>query len=196
MQTYTVNRKKRKRALKSLTKENINTLKGFPKACYYISALFKLLTIICVTGNVLYMLFWVKQWYALLLLPITFVAPYSLSLISKVVYVTTITREFSFRRSETITLKPDGFIYSYHDERVGLHDSIFVFDIKYDQITRLERNEKTRVLTLYGNFVTDTYSGQMITQTLDCKVFDFMDIYNIDMKQALEQSAQTKAERQ
>ncbi len=108
----------------------------------------------------------------------------------------TLNREFSFRRRETITFKPDGFIYSYHDDRVGDYDSIFAYDIKYSQITRFERDERTRVLTFYGNFVTDTYSGEKITQTLECRVFDFMDVYDIDIKQMLERNRKNGEEKQ
>ncbi len=195
MQTYVVNETKRKQALKLLVKENTKTLKGFPKACYYVSILLKIVAIVCGAGNVLHMIFWSKKWFEMFLLAITFVIPYCLSLLPRAVYVTTIGRDFSFRRRETITFKPDGFLYSYHDDRVGAFDSIFAYDIKYSQITRFERDEKTKVLTFYGNFITDTYSGEKITQTLDCEVFDFMDVYDIDVKQMLEKNCKIGEEK-
>ncbi len=195
MQTYTVNERKRKQALKRLTKDNVKTLKGFPKACYYIAMFLRIVGYVCGTANVLHMVFVTQKWYETYLLMITFVAPYGLSWLPATVYIVTLNREFSFRRRETITFKPDGFIYSYHDDRVGDYDSIFAYDIKYSQITRFERDERTRVLTFYGNFVTDTYSGEKITQTLACRVFDFMDVYDIDMKQMMERNCKNGEEK-
>ncbi len=186
MQTYSVNEKKRKQALKQLVKENRKALKGFPKACYYIAIILKIAAILCGSANLLHMILWSRKWYEMFLLPITFVIPYCISFLPQAVYVGVIEREFRFRRRETMTFKPDGFLYCYHDDRVGNVDSVFAYDIKYSQIEKMERNEKTKILTCYGNFVTDTYSGDQITQTLECRVFDFMDVYDIDIKQQLE----------
>ncbi len=57
MQTYTVNERKRKQALKRLVKDNVKTLKGFPKACYYIAILMQIVAFVCGTANVVHMVF-------------------------------------------------------------------------------------------------------------------------------------------
>lgn len=186
MQTYTVNEKKRRKALKQLTQDKRKTLKGFPKVCFYIAMGLKLIGLVCGTANVLHMVFWSHKWHEMILLQITFIAPYGLSFIPQTVYVVTLNREYSFRRRESITFKPYGFIYSYHDDRTSEYDSIFAYDIQYSQIKKIERNERTRLLTVSGDFVTNTYSGDKITETLSCRVFDFLDVYDVDMKQMLE----------
>lgn len=195
MQTYIVNEKKSKQAMKLLIKDNRKTLKCFPKVCYYIAMFMKFAAIVCGTANVLHMVFWSREWFEIFLLGITFITPYALSWIPRTVYIVSLNREFRFRRRESITFKPDGFIYSYHDDRSSAYDSIFAYDIKYSQITRFERDERTKVLTCYGNFVTDTYSGDKITQTLECRVFDFMDVYDIDIKQILEKNCKNGEEK-
>lgn len=195
MQTYTVNAKKEKQAMKYLIKDNRKELKCFPKVCYYIAMVLKIIGIVCGTANILYMVFVSHSWSESILLMVTFIAPYGLSLAPQTVYVVSLNREFRFRRRQTITFKPDGFVYSYHDDRSGTYDSVFAYDIKYSQIEKIERDERTRILTCYGNFVSDTYSGEKITQTLECRAFDFMDIYDIDIKQMLEKNCKNGAEK-
>lgn len=187
MQTYVINEKKRKQALKLLIKDNRKTLKQFPKACYYITLAMRLTAIVGGIADVLYTVLGNKDRYDMYFLLTAFATIYLLSLIPQTVYVVSLDREFRFRRREIMTFTPDGFIYSYHDNRVSEPDSTFAYDIKYSQITRFEQNERTKILTFYGDFTTDTYSGDKITQTLNCRVFDFIDAYDIDMKQLIEQ---------
>lgn len=193
MITYKVNRLERKLAMNQLVKEKLETMKPFYTACYYLAIFLKYTAIVCGTANVLHMVFWSKAWHEIFLLGVTFLAPYSLSWLPRIVYVTTTDQEYRFRLRETITFKPEGFLYSYHDDHSSSRDSILIYDILCSQIERLERNERTRVLTLYGNFVMETHVGDKITHTCKCSVVNFMDVYDVDLKQLLEQRLSAEA---
>ena len=61
----------------------------------------------------------------IIFLIMTFGFPYGLSLLSAIVYIISAGGEYRLRRRETITFANGGFVYSYHDDRVGLSDAIF-----------------------------------------------------------------------
>ena len=68
----------------------------------------------------------------IIFLIMTFGFPYGLSLLSAIVYIISAGGEYRLRRRETITFANGGFVYSYHDDRVGLSDAIFAFNVPYE----------------------------------------------------------------
>ena len=186
MKTYQIIVNEQKKALRQLVKERVKTLKGFPKACYYLAWFFKLVTIVATSALLLHMIFWSHDWAELILLVAVFLPPFAFYLFSKTVYVVTINRDFSFRHDETITLCDDGFVYRYHDNRSTSADSIYVTQLQYDKVTKIRFNSKTKMLTVNGDFIDETYQGGKVTETFQSREFDFMDVYVISILELLE----------
>ena len=101
----------------------------------------------------------------IIFLIMTFGFPYGLSLLSSIVYIISAGGEYRLRRRETITFANGGFVYSYHDDRVGLSDAIFAFNVLYENISKYEYDDKTKILTLYGKIIGDTYENAELKPT-------------------------------
>ncbi len=181
MKTYQIIVNEQKKALRQLVKERVKTLKGFPKACYYLAWFFKLVTIVATSALLLHMIFWSHDWAELMLLVAVFLPPFAFYLFSRTVYVVTINRDFRFRHDETITLCDDGLVYRYHDGRSASPGSVYVTQIKYDRVSRVAMNPKTKLLTINGDFIDETYEGGKVTETFQSQTIDFMDVYVISV---------------
>lgn len=195
MQEYTVNARQRKKALREVRRQNFKDLKTFPKVCFYIAVIMKCIACAGLGGAILYWIFWNADGVTIFFHIMMLLMVYLPSAIPQTVYVLMIDREFRFRLQERLRINPDGFVYYYHDDRVADPSSIFSYDIKYSQIEKIEYNEKTRILTCYGSLSTDTYSGGRVTETIQCRAVDIMDIYDgIELKQVLEEALATRKE--
>ena len=118
----------------------------------------------------------------------TFGFPYGLSLLSAIVYIISAGGEYRLRRRETITFANGGFVYSYHDDRVGLSDAIFAINVLYENISKYEYDDKTKILTLYGKIIGDTYENGELKTSDEYNEISLLDVYDFSVKQLLDEN--------
>ena len=188
MQTYNVNYNKRKKALKQVVKTNVKTSKGLVKFCYGLTIFLRILSIILGVANILYVFLLSDYLVDIIFLIITFGVPYSLSFLPATVYIMSVGGEYRLRKQETVTLNNGGFVYSYHDDRVGLSDTIFAFNVFYEKIDTFRYDEKTGILTLRGIIVGDTYENGDLKNSIEFNEISLLDVYDVSIKQLLEKN--------
>lgn len=186
METFNVDPAKRKKALKQVVKKNVKDAKGFPKFCYGLTITLRILACVLGLANILYVIFLSSYAVDIIFLIMTFGFPYGLSFMSAIVYIISCGGEYRLRRRETITLANGGFVYSYHDDRVGLKDTIFGFNVLYDRIQRFEYDKKTRCITLYGSILVDTYENGELKSSDEYNEISLLDVFEVDVKELLE----------
>lgn len=185
MDTYNVDSKKRKHALKQVVKANVKQTKGFPKFCYWLTIFLRILAVVLGILNILYVVFLSNYFVDILFLIMTFGFPYALSFMSAIVYIISCGGEFRLRRREAITIANAGFMYSYHDDRVGLSDKVFGFNIPYEKIQQFEYEKATKLLTIYGDIIGDTYENGELKSTDEFKQISFLNVFEIDINDLL-----------
>lgn len=188
MQTYHINKKKRKKALKNVVKNNIQNSKGFVKFCYGLTVFFRLLAVALGITTILYVILIREYLFYLGLLIMTFGFPFAFSFLPATVYTVSCGGEYRLRRRESIALSTEGFVYSFRDDRVGLVDMMFGFNVFFEKIDRFDYDEKTKCLTLYGTFMVDTYENNEVKESCEYKEFSLLDIYDIELKKILEKN--------
>ena len=188
MQSYEINQSKRKKAIKQVVKANVKHSKGFVKFCYGLTLFLRILAVILGLANVLYVIFLSSYVVDIIFLVMTFGFPYGLSFLSAIVYIISAGGEYRLRRGETITFANGGFVYSYHDDRVGLSDKVFGFNVLYENIDRYEFDNKTKILTLHGKIIGDTYEKGELKASDEFTEITLLDVYDISLKQILEEN--------
>lgn len=188
MQSYETNQGKRKNAIKQIVKTNVKTTKGFVKFCYGLTWFLRILAVILGLANILYVVFLSSYVVDIIFLIITFGFPYGLSFLSAIVYIISAGGEYRLRRRETITFANGGFVYSYHDDRVGLSDAIFAFNILYENISHFDYDDRTKILTLYGKIIGDTYENGELKSSDEYNEISLLDVYDFSVKQLLEEN--------
>lgn len=185
MKTYDVDGKKRKKALKRIVKVNIKDSKGFVKFCYGLTWFLRTLAVALGIANIIYVMFFSNHFVEIIFLIMTFGFPYGLSYLSAIVYIISAGGEYRLRRRETITLANDGFVYGYHDDRVGLSDAVFGFNVSYNKIEKYEYDEGTKLLTLYGTIVGNTYENGEFKNSDEYNQISMLDVYDISINKLL-----------
>lgn len=188
MQSYEVNQGKRKKAIKQVVKTNVKTAKGFVKFCYGLTWFLRILAVILGLANILYVVFLSRNVLDIIYLLMTFGFPYGFSFISAIVYIVSASSEYWLRRRETITFANGGFVYSYHDDRVGLSDAIFAFNVLYENISKYDYDDKTKILTLYGKIIGDTYENDELKESDEYNEISLLDVYDFSVKQLLDEN--------
>ena len=187
MKNCCVDSGEKRKALKQIVRENVKGSKGFVKFCYVLTFLMRTAAVILGILNIIYVIRHENP-LALIFVIITFLFPYLLSFLPATVYVVSCGGELRFRRKEIITSEKGGFTYSYHDDRAGLENSLFVFHIIYDRIRRWEYNEKTRCLTLYGSIALDVYKDGELETSEEYEGIDFLNVYEVDIKKLIDEN--------
>lgn len=188
METYNVDSSKRKKALKQVVKKNVRNAKGFPKFCYGLTIALRVLACVLGLANILYVIFLSDYVVDIIFLIMTFGFPYGLSFMSAIVYIISCGGEYRLRRRETITLANGGFVYSYHDDRVGLKDTIFGFNVLFEKIQRYDYDAKTRCITLYGSVIVDMYEDGELKSSDEYNEISLLDVFEIEVKDLLEKN--------
>lgn len=181
MKKYDVNNKKRKQAMKQLVKINIKSAKGFIKFCYGLTIALRVLACVLGLANILYVIFLSDYAVDIIFLIMTFGFPYLFSFLPATVYIVSCGGEYRFRRRESLTTTDTGFMYSYHDDRSNITTERFSYNIVYENITRIEYSEKTKVITLFGDIVEETYHGGSLSDKSDWAQVTFLNIFDIDV---------------
>ena len=188
MDTYKVDSAKRKKVLKQVIKEIVKNARGFSKFCYVLTMVLRIIAFVLGFVNILYVVFFSSYALDIIYLIMTFGFPYGLSFLSAIVYIISCDGEYRLRRRETITLVNEGFVYSYHDDRVGREDTIFGFNVQYDKIQQFEYDKNTHCITLYGNILVDTYENGELKSSDEYNEITILDIFEIDVKALLEKN--------
>ena len=179
MRSFEINQSKRKKAIKQVVKANVKTAKGGVKFCYGLTWFLRILAVFGGLANILYVVFLSNYIVDIIFLIMTFGFPYGLSFLSAIVYIISASGEYRLRRRETITFANGGFVYSYHDDRAGLSNTIFAFNVLYD---------KTKVLTLYGKIIGDTYENDELKASDEYNEISLLDVYDFSVKQLLDEN--------
>ena len=185
MKTYDVDTKKRKKALKRIVKKNIKSSKGFVKFSYMLTTILRMIAIVLGCLTVINVAFISHDLLDIIDLFFTFFIPYAFSFIPAIVYIISAGGEYRLRRRETITLAKDGFVYGYHDDRVGLSDAVFGFKVSFNKIQKFEYDENTKLLTLYGTIVGNTYENGELKDSNEYNQISLLDIYEISINELL-----------
>ena len=188
MQSFEVNQGKRKKAIKQLVKTNVKEAKGFVKFCYGLTWFLRILAVILGLANILHVVFLSRNALDLIYLIMTFGFTYGFSFLPATVYIVSTSVEYRMRRRETITFVDGGFVYSFHDDRVGLSDAIFAFTVLYENVTKYDYDDKTKILTLYGKIVGDTYENGELKDSDEFNEISLLDVYDFSVKQLLDES--------
>lgn len=178
MKYYEVNLDKRKKVLKSYIKKNIKTASLFSKLCYILAKVLKVLAIVLALINILYVVMLSKDELDLIFLIITFGFPILLSLLPSAVYVIAVGGEYRLRRKETIAFTENSLIYSHKDDRSGLTDIVYCHKVSYSEIEEVIVNKDSGLIEIYGNIIVETYENSELKETLNAKIFDFLDAYD------------------
>lgn len=186
MHAYDINQGKRKKAIRQVVKVNTKNAKGFVKFCYGLTWFLRILAIILGLANILYVAY-LSSYIVDIVYPImAFGVPYGFSFLSATVYIISASREYSFRKRETIILEDNGFVYSYHDDRIVLLDTIFVFRAAYENICKYDYDAKTKILTLYGKIVGYIYENGEQKEICEINEVSLLDTYDVSLKQLLD----------
>lgn len=188
MQPFEINQSKRKKAIKQVVKANVKHSSGFVKFCYGLTWFLRILAVVLGLANIFYVAFLSSYVVDIIYLIITFGFPYGLSFLSAIVYIISAGGEYRLRRRETITFANGGFVYSYHDDRVGLSDAIFAFNVVYENISKYDFDDKTKTLTLYGKIIGDTYENGELKTSDEYNEISLLDVYDFSVKQLLEEN--------
>ncbi|MGN0005333.1 MAG: hypothetical protein ACI37Z_05125 [Candidatus Gastranaerophilaceae bacterium] len=185
MYSYEVNESKRKKAIKQVVNANVKTARVGIKFCYGLTWFLRILAVLLGLGNILYVVFFSSYVLDLVFLVITFGFPYCLSFLSAIVYIISAGGEYRLRKKETITFSNGGFVYSYHDDRVGFSDVIFAFNVLYENISKIEYDDRTKMLTLHGKIIGDTYENGELKASDTYNEISLLDVYDFSLKQLL-----------
>lgn len=188
MKTLEINKRKHQKAMRQIIKNNVKTAKSFVKFCYGLTQFLRILAVILGLANILYVVFLSDYIVDIIFLIMTFGFPYGLSFLSAIVYIISACGEYRLRRRETITFANGGFVYSYHDDRVGLSDTVFAFNVLYENINKYKYDDKTKKLTLYGKIIGDIYENGEMKVSDEYNEISFLDVYNISIKQLLNEN--------
>ncbi len=187
MEIYKINSAKRRKALKYVVKENVKTSNSLVKFCYGLTIALRILAFVLGIANILYVLLISDYLVEMFFLIMTFGFPYGISFLPATFYSVSCAVEYRLRRRETITLTNDGFVYSYHDDRVGLlNNTIFGFNVLYEKIRSFDYNTKTSCITLYGSFIVDTYENDELKVSNEYNEFTLLNVFECDVKEIIE----------
>ena len=180
MEIYNINKRKRTNAIRKYVKSKIGAATGTVKICNTIKMIMIVLAIALGIGNIIFT-FVDGDPVDLLFLVITFGIPYALSFIPAMICKAAIGIDYMFRRKETITLKNDGFVYSYCDTRTGFHDKVFTYVVDYNAIDRIEYDEDTKIMEIYGNITVETYDNNTLIESDTYGMIDFLNCFDKDI---------------
>lgn len=186
MECYNINLQKRNKALRVYVRRHIRETKFF-YICYCLTIFFRIMAVILAIVNIGYVIV-ESDVLALILLIITFGFPMLLSFLPATVYIIGVGGEYRLRRQEMIVFREDEFIYSHKDDRSGLADCQYCCKVKYSEIKDIIVDEKTKIIEIHGNIIAETYESSVLKETLNAKIFDFIDAYDVDVVEMIKKS--------
>lgn len=89
--------------------------------------------------------------------------------------------EYRLRRNETIAFTENALIYSHKDDRSGLLDVVYCHKVNYSEIEDIIVYQDSRLVEIHGNITVETYENSELKETLNAKIFDFLNAYDEDI---------------
>ena len=194
MKYYEVDLDKRKRLLKSYIKKNIKNANWFSRLCYILAGVLRILAIVLAIVNILYVAILSKDGLDLIFLIMTFGFPMLLSLLPSTVYIIDVGGDYILRRKETIAFTENAIIYSHKDDRSGLLDVVYSHKVNYSEIEDVIVDELSGLVEIHGNIIVETYENSELKETLNAKIFDFLNAYDEDVVEIIKKSIKHEAE--
>lgn len=180
MEYYNINLDKREKVIRSIIQKKIKTAKGFVKFCYILTAILKILGVILGIAHIIYIITVSHEIIDFILLLVTVGFPILMSLLPATVYYVSLGKEYRLRCDEVVAFNKDEFVYS-HGISIGSGPDRFVCRVKYSDISEIIRDEKSKLVEIHGKIILESYSGSTVSQDGECKIFDFIDTYEINV---------------
>lgn len=181
MEILNAKSKQRKRAIKQVVKKAIKDkdTKLLFKVCYGITLFLRITACLLGSYTIYYAAFISDYGYiGYLRLIITFLFPYMFSYIPAVIYHICLSKEYFYRRKESVTISDNGFVYAYHDDQMINSDGILSYNVDFNKIDKFDYCEKTKVLDLYGEIAMDVYENGKLKESHVCRQFSMLDVYD------------------
>ena len=188
MEILNAKSKQRKRAIKKVVKTALkdkNTKLLF-KVCYGITLFLRITACLLGSYTIYYAAFISDYGYiGYLYLIITFLFPFMFSYVPAVIYHISLSKEYFYRRKESVTISDNGFVYAYHDDQMINSDGILSYNVDFNKIDKFDYCEKTKVLDLYGEIALDLYEHGKLKESIVCRQFSMLDVYDRNIHQIL-----------
>ena len=181
---YKIDNKKRKKALSKSATKRVKTASIAMKIFYALSVLLKVAAVILGILNIAYA-FMIKEWVYLLFLGLTVVVPMCFAMIFWSFYSAYLTADFRCKSNEIVAIKDKEIVYTFHDNRAGINDSLFAYTFAYDQIDRIEYDEETTILTIYGKILVCFFENKEFQKETYVEKETLFDAYDISLHQYL-----------
>lgn len=188
MEILNAKSKQRKRAIKKVVKKALKdkNTKVLYKICYIITLFLRITAFLLGAYTIYYAAFISDYGYiGYLRLIITFLFPYMFSYIPAVIYHISLSKEYFYRRKESVTISDNGFVYAYHDDQMIYSDGILSYNVDFNKIDKFDYCEKTKVLDLYGEIALDLYEHGKLKESIVCRQFSMLDVYDRNLHQIL-----------
>lgn len=188
MEILNAKSKQRKRAIKKVVKAALKdkNTKVLYKTCYIITLFLRITACLLGSYTIYYAAFVSNYGYIdYLYLTITFLFPFLFSYVPAMIYHISLSKEYFYRRKESVTISDNGFVYAYHDDQMIYSDGILSYNVDYNKIDKYEYCEKTKVLDLYGEIVIDVYANGELKESNVCRQFSMLDVYDRNIHQIL-----------
>lgn len=188
MEILNAKSKQRKRAIKKVVKTALkdkNTKLLF-KVCYGITLFLRIAACLLGAYTIYYAAFISDYGYiGYLYLIITFLFPFMFSYVPAVIYHISLSKEYFYRRKESVTISDNGFVYAYHDDQMIYSDGILSYNVDFNKIDKFDYCEKTKVLDLYGEIALDLYEHGKLKESIVCRQFSMLDVYDRNIHRIL-----------
>ena len=138
-------------------------------------------------GLIIYVIGFSKEMLDLILMIDTLFIPFAFSFVPAAAYITSVGGEYSLRRNEEVYFDDECFTYCQRDVRTGLEDKMFMCKVLYKDIDKIDYNEKTHLLEITGKICCDTFVNSVLKETDECKIFDFLDVYDVEVVKLLKE---------
>ena len=163
MKIITVDNTKRKKALKSIQKQNLLKCGGAVKLCYFLTQALRALGVMLAALSAYDV--WKRNGYAIEYSISFFVLliPVAISFITAAIYTGKTSKDFLMREAEKIVQDQDHIEYSYKDRRFA--GRLYSYSFEKASVKDLIYDEKTKVLVIKGTIIEDVYVRDQIQDT-------------------------------
>lgn len=184
---FGVDKRKKRKALKAISKINVKKAKGFVKFCYYFTIVMRVVAVLLGIVNIIQAIRLDDSLLYIMLL-VSFGFPYGLSYLPWAVYHFSCIGDYHFRSSEQIILRDYNISYSYVDDRLEFEDIKLEYTIPFNEINKMSYCEKTRELSLEGDsFIFKQYkNGKLVINEITSGVC-ILNVFTTDLVKLLKE---------
>ena len=186
MDAHTVDKRRRKKAIKRLMKKKAAGASGMVKFSYYGSKVFYALAFI-VGAVSAYKTSLTDPYIFEYLLPLLYFGGVcAAGLLLSAIYKGALRQDYMVRWEETVSFDGSDFVYSYKDDIRGDSANVSRFRIRRKDIDRIEYDNETCELILYGEISEERCRGNMPILTNTWSKLSVIDTFNgVELHEAL-----------